>query len=138
MAVIEIAVEGDDALNIRGAPGIGDRDRIAGRNRTGDHRAGVAAEVAFGSDDELHRESKAGILRGFHRFPIGKELHEGRAGVPGHVGRCRRDVVTGEGTDRDRHDLGHIQSSSGGAHDPDNLLEGGVVVADRDPSCSRR
>ncbi len=127
---LDVQVVGDDAIDHCGSARVGDDHRVALRDATGDHGARVAAEVALGAHDELHREAERLLAEHLHRLPRLERTQEGRALVPGHLGARSSDVVAHEGADGDRDDLRHVEARGRRAHDADDLLERGVLVSD--------
>ena len=98
--------------------------------RPDDHGAGVAAEVALGAHDELHREAERLLAEQLAPAPTSRAHAAGSDPGTRASGCSGRDVVAHEGADRDRDDLGDVEARGRRAHDADDLLERGVLVPD--------
>ena len=127
---IEVMFERNDAVDLRRATGVGNGYRIPGRDRTGHDGSGVTTEVAFRAHNELHRKTKTCILACLDRFPVLEELDQRGPGVPGHIGGALRHVIDSKRTDGDRDHLRNFEAGGCGAHNADDLFEGGMVVPD--------
>jgi hypothetical protein len=132
---LDVQVVGDDAVDTRGAPGVGDDHLVALGDGSRHDGACVPAEVPLGPDDELHREPERvndllGIGPRAEWHPLLQGLEDRRPVVPRHHRAGDGDVVAGDGAHRDGDDLGHVEPGGGGAHQAGDLLEGGVLVSD--------
>ena len=84
-ASAQVAVHGDDARDLGGAAGFGDRDGIARPDAPARDGAGKAAEIQVGPVDPLHRHAERLVRqRGIdiHRLQMGQQR---RALVPGRL-----------------------------------------------------
>ena len=83
--LVEVAVLGDDALDVRLAPGGHDPDQVAGAHRAADDLAGEAAEVEVGPVHPLHRHAERRGLRVVVDLDRLEVADERRPVVPGRV-----------------------------------------------------
>ncbi len=129
---LEITVVGDDAFDSRGLTRVGHGDHVARAHRAGHDRAAVAAEVALGPSDQLHRKPERSILDSCRGLPRHEGIEHCRPVVPGHVHRIGiDDVGAGDRTDGDCRHLFDAEPGGSGAHAAGEFFEGRVLVADQ-------
>ena len=106
----EIAVEGDESFDARGAAAGQSADTLAGADFSALNAAGEAAEGGVGANDELHGKTQRAVCGFGDGEWNGFEIVQQRgAGVPRHVDAGLNDVVAGESADGDELDAGEIE-----------------------------
>jgi len=95
--LVEVAVGGDDTIDLRHPPRRENADLRAGRYRARRNLAREAAEILVGPVDPLHRhpERLRGIGFGAKRDRI-ELFQQARPGIPGRRIAPAHDVVAGE------------------------------------------
>ena len=131
--VLPVSPGHEKATDLPGHAGTGHGDLVAHREPPGHQGAGHAAEP-LGTDDGLHGDPGGPVgrgRRGVELVGLADGRDDGGPGVPVGALAGRRDVVAGQGADRDHRDPGEVQARRCPGHGIGQLGEAGVVEADR-------